>query len=288
MRWMSETPGWLLTKIREYYARTTEDSYLASWSGSSLGLHFGIDGDGVATLDESLLNTNAYLADRARIGHGDRVLDAGCGVGGTAIWLSKNRDARVIGVSIAPNQVELAMQFARQHGVAGRVEFLCRDFMATGLPPRSFDVVYNIESLCHAFDLRAYLDHVAELLRDGGRFGCIDLFRGDRGDPLHAKAMCDGWILPSLGTMHDLGQELARAGFADVETIELTPRIMRSAATLQQKAQLRLTALRIEKLFLKREDPIYEGHTLAALGAVAGLASGAVTYGFVGGTRRLS
>src|SRR5258708_8741617 len=131
---MTGTPDWLKEKIREYYLETTEASYLANWSGHSLGLHFGIGDESTPSLDESLVNTNIYLADQMHIGEGERVLDAGCGVGGSSIWLARERGARVTSITLAPNQVELGRRFAAERGVADRVFFECMDFTKTSFP----------------------------------------------------------------------------------------------------------------------------------------------------------
>jgi cyclopropane fatty-acyl-phospholipid synthase-like methyltransferase len=282
---MSGTPDWLKQKIRDYYMETTETSYLANWSGQSLGLHFGIGDESTSSLDDSLINTNVYLADKMQIGSDSRVLDAGCGVGGSSIWLASQRGARVTAITLADNQVALGRRFAAERGVLDRVSFECMDFTRTTFADASFDVVWNIESLCHCLDTRAYLEHVWELLADGGRFGCVDLFRGKGGDPNHANAMCDGWVLPALQTIGALADMLGEIGFVDVSTEDLTAKVARSAAALRAMATNRKLQLRVEKVMLGAELPLLEGHVDAAIGAVDGMESGSVTYGYVGGVR---
>jgi tocopherol O-methyltransferase len=282
---MTGTPDWLQEKIREYYLETTEASYLANWSGHSLGLHFGIGDESTASLDESLVNTNAYLADRLGIARDTRVLDAGCGVGGSSIWLAEQRGATITAITLAPNQVELGRRFAAERGVAEKISFECMDFTKTTFQPASFDVVWNIESLCHCLDARAYLEHVWDILADGGRFGCVDLFRGTRGDPAQATAMCDGWVLPALQNIDTLAAMLLEMGFVDVITEDLTAKVARSAAALRAMATNRKLQLRVEKAMLSKDAPLLEGHVDAAIGAVDGMESGSVTYGYVGAVR---
>ncbi|HKQ68867.1 MAG TPA: methyltransferase domain-containing protein [Polyangiaceae bacterium] len=281
---MAKTPAWLEKRIRDYYLETTEPSYLAHWSGDSLALHLGLGDEKTATLNDSLLNTNHYLADQLRISEGSRVLDAGCGVGGSAIWLAENRGAQVTGISIAPNQVELAERFAKERGVSDRVSFACMDFMATTFDEASFDVVWNMESLCHAADPLVYFHHVAHLLADGGHFGCTDLFLVDPDDE-HAKAICEGWILPSLRSIDAIASLLGDAGFTSVRTEDLTARVLRSATALRAKATNKKLELRAEKVLLGVEAPLYEGHVDAGARTALALESGSMTYGFAGGVR---
>jgi len=70
------------------------------------------------------------------------VLDAGCGVGGSAIWLAREKGAHVTGITITPHQVDAANKNAQRHKVADKVRFERRDFTATGYPDASFDVVW--------------------------------------------------------------------------------------------------------------------------------------------------
>jgi cyclopropane fatty-acyl-phospholipid synthase-like methyltransferase len=275
------TPEWLKDKVRAYYVETTERSYLANWSGESLGFHFGLADATTASLSDSIVAMNAFVADEARVVAGDRVLDAGCGVGGSSIWLARERQADVTGITLAPGQVELARRFASERGATARFEVM--DMVATRFAPASFDVVWNIESLCHLADPRAYLAHAKTLLASGGRFACADLFLGTGGE--QARAMCEGWVLPSLRSAQEIATTLSDLGFVDVRVIDLTPRVLMSAAALRAMAQRRMLMLRADKAFTGKSDPAIEAHTLGALGAADGLESGAITYHYVGATR---
>ena len=275
------TPPSLRQRVLEYFEATTESSYLSNWSGATLALHFGLSDASTRSHEESLERSNHVLAERAGVSAGTRVLDAGCGVGGSAIWLAKERGAKVVGITLSERQVELAVGFAARAGVSNSTDFLVRDYLETGFAPGSFDVVWNLESLCHAADPKAYLAHVKELLVEGGRFVCLDLFRGDGGDPSFCDEMCRGWVLPSLRGRGEIAGMLIDLGFSEVTEVDLTRDVRRSASTMRQMALARMAMLSREEA----PDPTYLGHTKGALGASGGLLSGAVHYAFVGGKR---
>ena len=102
---MAGTHEQIKKRVIDYFAATTEASYLKNWSGESLGFHFGIADESTESLVQSFVNTNAFLAERAGITSGTRVLDAGCGVGGSTIWLAGELGARATGITLVPRQV---------------------------------------------------------------------------------------------------------------------------------------------------------------------------------------
>jgi cyclopropane fatty-acyl-phospholipid synthase-like methyltransferase len=271
---VSKTAPEVRDRIVSYFRATTEESYLANWSGDSLGFHFGIGDENTASLAESISNTNAYLASRAGIGARTRVLDAGCGVGGSAIWLAEELGARVTGVTLVDRQVELARRFAAERGVAELVDFEERDMLETGFEQASFDVVWSIESVCHVPDIEAFLRHALFLLRDGGRFACVDLCGGPAPSAERERTVCDGWAMAALRQPADIASALARAGFEAIESEDLTARAAISARALEAMAGRSLIKLKAERAFLGKDDPTYEGHVRAALAMTEGLRTG--------------
>jgi tocopherol O-methyltransferase len=274
------TPG-LARRVVDYCQLTTEQSYLV-WAGDALALHLGFgDGGGTndrAALDASLLEMNAQLAKAGLISQGTRVLDAGCGVGGSSIWLERQLGALVTGVTLDPKQVELARGFASRLG-ARKARFGCADFTNSGLEQASFDVVWNLESLCHVADVASYLAQVRTLLAPDGRFVCGDFFRGRGG--AQCDAMCAGWVLPALLTPLELASQLINAGFEDVQVRDLTPDVQTSARWMGTTATFELLRLGMQEATGAPPSPALEAHYTAAVGAAGGLASGEVVWSLV-------
>ncbi|HVJ15958.1 MAG TPA: methyltransferase domain-containing protein [Polyangiaceae bacterium] len=271
---MTSTPQWQIDRVREYYLATTAKSYLDGWAKGSLGFHFGLADESTRSHEQSLLATNEYLAGRAKITAGTRILDAGCGVGGSSLYLAQSLGARAVGVSLVQEQIAVARELARERGLQEVVAFECVDMLDTPFPARSFDVVWNIESLCHVVDAGAYFAHVLELLDDGGRFACIDLCRAESCDEATERLVTEGWALAPLRTPAAVVSALNEAGFVEVEHVDLTARAMLSAQALKAAASQRLLTLRAERAFAGKEEPLYEAHCRAALAMVEGMESG--------------
>src|SRR5262245_45772379 len=58
------------------------------------------------------------LAGAARIERGCEVLDAGCGIGGSSLWLARERGCRVTGVTLSGRQSGMAVRSARRAGLS--------------------------------------------------------------------------------------------------------------------------------------------------------------------------
>src|SRR5207302_3719183 len=100
--------------IARYYRECWLD-YRFFWiNRKNLGMHFGYWDEQTRNHAHSLIRTNEVMADAVAIGPGDRVLDAGCGVGGSSIWLESERGATVVGVNVSPAQVGHARKFVHQ------------------------------------------------------------------------------------------------------------------------------------------------------------------------------
>jgi NAD(P)-dependent dehydrogenase (short-subunit alcohol dehydrogenase family)/SAM-dependent methyltransferase/acyl carrier protein len=103
--------------------------------------------------------------------HGHRVLDVGCGRGGTVALLADRFDIGVIGVDLSPE----AIAFCRRTHRNPLVRFEVGDAEHLPVDDASFDVVTNIESSHTYPNLRAFYAEVARVLVKGGVFFYTDL-----------------------------------------------------------------------------------------------------------------
>ncbi|HEY6425341.1 MAG TPA: methyltransferase domain-containing protein [Pseudonocardiaceae bacterium] len=212
--------------IVDYYDETWVDYRLLWLNRDNLAVHFGYADASTRGHTDALKNMNRVLADRVAIQPGERILDAGCGVGGSSLWLAQERDVEVVGITPVPSQVALARGYAAQRGLADRVRFEQADYAATSLPDASFDVVWTLEALCHAPNKAAFYREAARLLRPGGRVVVAEYLRASR--PVDAVGerllheWLDGWAIPDIDTPDEHLVHLANAGFVDAQLDDVT------------------------------------------------------------------
>lgn len=98
---------------------------------------------------------------------GSTVLDYGCGAGENTV-LAASRGAKVIGVDISPELIELAEKRLEAHDLSENVEFRVGSAHELPLEDESVDVVLGI-AILHHLDLKLASKEVFRVLKKGGR-----------------------------------------------------------------------------------------------------------------------
>jgi tocopherol O-methyltransferase len=223
------------TDIATYYD-VSEDHYMYFWDlNQSHSLHYGYWDASTKTFREALANINRILAEKAAITAGTKVLDAGCGVGGSSIWLAKNKQANVTGITVSKKQAARANTSAAAVNPGGTAVFDVQDYTNTPYHSESFDVVWAIESVCHAANKEDFIKEAYRLLKPGGQLIMADFFivkDGNADDQRSIDAWGHGWAVPFFEKKDAFQHMLLKAGFNTADMIDSTEHIRRSAKRL--------------------------------------------------------
>ena len=205
-------------RIVEYY-QASENAYKDAWDlNNSLAIHYGYWDKKVKSFPQSLVRMNEVMADAAGIKQTDRVLDAGCGVGGSSIFLASAISCKVTGITLSEKQAQQAIDNAKKNSVEQLVDFKVMDFCKTDFPAESFDVVWGCESICYADDKEQFVKEAFRLLKPGGRLIVADGFVTDfkNNDNSVIRHWLNGWQVNYLETIHQFCQFMQQAGFTDI------------------------------------------------------------------------
>jgi tocopherol O-methyltransferase len=201
-------------------------------NSNSFALHYGLWDKKTKNIGDALQNTNKVMAEQANITPNDRVLDAGCGIGGSVLWLAKNKKAEVVGISISAKQIEKAKILAKQAKVDHLVSFSVMDYLHTGFPNESFDVVWAIESVCHAEKKEDFLEEAYRVLKKGGRIIIADGFMNREPETEREKQLVTdfykGMLLPNLYSFDQFEDAMTKTGFQHVNVVDKTHEVLPS------------------------------------------------------------
>ncbi|MFD8499975.1 geranyl diphosphate 2-C-methyltransferase [Amycolatopsis sp. NPDC059657] len=153
---------------------------------------------------------------------GDRLLDAGCGRGGTSIMANHRFGCQVDGVSISEQQVEFANARARERGVDDKVKYHLTNMLDTGFETGSLRGAWNNESTMYV-DLDELFAEHARQIAPGGRYvtitGCYNDVTGGRS---RAVSQIDQHYICNIHSRGEYFKALAANGFVPINVVDLT------------------------------------------------------------------
>lgn len=155
------------------------------------------------------------------------VLDAGCGLGGTAFFVQASLGGRVVGITLSEGQRRRAADEAARRGVSDACHFVVRSYDSdlSDLLPQGADLVLAIESLAHAPQPAATIARLARRLRPGGCLVVVDDMPGDTlaVDDADFVGFRRGWMCPALATLDAIETAMRDSGLLVVPPVDLTP-----------------------------------------------------------------
>jgi cyclopropane fatty-acyl-phospholipid synthase-like methyltransferase len=146
--------------------------YYRSLWGEHLHHGYWIRGD--ESKEQAQIQLIEHLAQLAGVKPGSDVLDIGCGMGASSLFLARNYNAAVTGINTSSVQVQMAIQAAAREQL--NAQFLLMDAQAMDFQ-RQFDLLWSVESISHYQHREEFFASAAKLLKPGGLFAITDWFK---------------------------------------------------------------------------------------------------------------
>lgn len=212
--------------IATYYER------LGRWNRVARTMGYG-GGSGTMTVHRALADPHAggrvtftrlhdVLLEQLGPAAAPRVLDAGCGLGGTMLVLAETLGATCIGLTLSPSQAATANAEAARRRLGARVRAEVRSY--DDPPSGPFDLIVAIESLAHSLDPARSVTALAATLAPGGRLVVVDDMPEPEADGSpDLEAFRHGWQCPVLWPAASYREAFTHAGLNLDAQIDLSP-----------------------------------------------------------------
>lgn len=223
--------------VRRYYDENTA-RFVRFGDGRDIGaIHRAVrpepddvETDPLRTLDRLV------LAELTRVGERFtpplHVLDLGCGVGSSLLYLATERPVRATGVTLSGVQAARARESVEALELGDRVEILEGSYLELpeSLPPAS--LAFSIEAFIHGPDPSAFFGSAAAHVAPGGALVICDDFLGPAAasilsarDERFLRDVREGWLANSLVTVPRALELAEAAGFTLERNLDLSGRL---------------------------------------------------------------
>ncbi|MFY0610877.1 MAG: methyltransferase domain-containing protein [Hyphomicrobiaceae bacterium] len=207
-------------RASDYYnTASTSAFYQRLWGGSDI--HIGLYATGSETVAEASAAMTRHLISQAGLRGEERVLDIGCGFGGTLRILSE-MGCDVSGIDISDTSIEYARKANIAAGFGDAIAVSVGDFHKIDSAADQWDAVICQESLIHSPDRPRVFEEVKRVLRPGGTFVISDIMRSSGADLTRVQAAFNRLRTDAGATPQDYTDMARNAGFF-VEIVEERP-----------------------------------------------------------------
>jgi SAM-dependent methyltransferase len=153
------------------------------------------------------------LARLASLSPGRRVLDVGCGLGGSARYLAAEWNCHVTGIDLTAGYIEAAKALAELTGLADVTSYLQGSALDLPFAAGSFDIVWTEHVQMNIADKRSFYAEIFRVLAPGGRLLFHDIFQGDGGSVHYPVPWAEDESISFLATPDEVRVILKSLGF---------------------------------------------------------------------------
>jgi tocopherol O-methyltransferase len=219
----------LTAEIREHY-NSFAWLYRRFWGDH---IHHGLFLRGDESPEQAQLQMLEHCAQLAGIQMGWRILDVGCGHGGTCVHLASKYQCETTGITVSDRQAELG----RENAVRAKVpaEFIVADAEQIAFPAAVFDAVWTMESSEHFADKPAYFQKVRHALRGGGML-LLTAWTGSM-KRQSIRRVAEDFLCPELLTTEEYSSLLRQCGFNILKLEDLSQEVLPTWEICRRRAR---------------------------------------------------
>ncbi len=152
------------------------------------------------TLEDAQQNKIDHIVKKLDISPGQKILEVGCGWGGMAFEIAKQKNCEVTGISLSKNQITYCKKKAKELGLDNQVSFQLADYREI---QGKFDRIYSVGMFEHVGKkfYKVFFESMSKLLKENGIFLLHTIGVVDKPSPPNKfinKYIFPGGICPSF------------------------------------------------------------------------------------------
>ena len=145
------------------------------------------------------------LAALADIQKDTKVLDVGCGLGGTARHFAATYGCSVTGIDLTKEYIDVGTKLNELVSLENKVTLKTASALELPFEDSSFDVVWTEHVQMNIEDKEKFYSEIARVLRPGGTFLFHDIFRGPKEtEPVYPTPWAEVGSLSKVATVPDV------------------------------------------------------------------------------------
>jgi tocopherol O-methyltransferase len=161
---MTET---LNDKIAQFYDSSSQ-LWEQVWGEHMHHGYYGRGGTDRLDRRQAQINLIEELLKFAHLERATNILDVGCGIGGSTLYLAEKFQATATGITLSPIQAARAKERANLANLEDKVTFEVADALNMPFPDNFFDLVWSLESGEHMADKTQFVQECYRVLKPGG------------------------------------------------------------------------------------------------------------------------
>ncbi|WP_217642991.1 class I SAM-dependent methyltransferase [Litoreibacter janthinus] len=120
-----------------------------------------------------------HFLDQLKISPSQTILDIGCGLGGSARFAAKTYGARIAGIDLTPEYVEVGQQLCDWVGLSDSIKLRQGSALSLPFEDASFDGAFMMHVGMNIEDKHTLISEVSRVLKSGAKFGIYDIMKGN-------------------------------------------------------------------------------------------------------------